>query len=388
VRLPGPVRVHLLTTGLLTVGLVLYGLVVRFLPAAPAPVQLPWPVLAAGFAATTVFAVHLEFRRHAQSFALSELPLVTGLYLLSPAELVLARLVGSAAALAVHRRQAPTKLAFNLALFLVETCLAVTVFGLLRGSHPLGPRGWGAALLAALTVDLVSALVIVAAISLYERASQWRILLEVAATGALAAVANTSLALVAVLTLVADLRAAGLLLAVAAVLLLAYRGYGSLRQRHHHLERLYDFTRTVTSSPEVDKTVRPCWSRPPACCGPKPPSCCSTTRRAAPRGCCGWPATPAAWTSVRPARPSRCSRSRPPPPPPTRGRSVTRGCVPRPTGGASATPWWPPCPGPTGRWARCWSATGSATSRPSTWRTPSCWRHWPTRPASRWRRPG
>ena len=89
-RLPGPVRVHLLTTGLLTVGLVLYGLVVRFLPAAPAPVQLPWPVLAAGFAATTVFAVHLEFRRHAHSFALSELPLVTGLYLLSPAELVLA----------------------------------------------------------------------------------------------------------------------------------------------------------------------------------------------------------------------------------------------------------------------------------------------------------
>jgi diguanylate cyclase (GGDEF)-like protein len=256
VRLPGPLRVHLLTAGLLTVGAVLYGTVVRSLPAAPAPVHLPWPVLAAGFAATTVFAVHLEFRRHAHSFALSELPLVTGLYLLAPPELVLARMVGSAAALILHRRQAPTKLAFNLALFLLETCLAVTVFQGLRGGHPLAPRGWAAALLAALTVDLVSALVIAAAISLYEGASQWRMLLEVAATGAVAAVANTSLALVAVLTLVADLRAAGLLLAVAAVLLLAYRGYGSLRQRHHHPERLYDFTRTVTSSPEVDKTVR------------------------------------------------------------------------------------------------------------------------------------
>lgn len=167
-RVGGPLRVHLLTAGLLVGGSVLYGQVVRSLPASPVPVRLPWPVLAAGFAATTVFAVHLEFRRHAHSFALSELPLVTGLYLLSPAELVLSRMAGSAAALILHRRQAPTKLAFNLALFLLETCLAVSVFGLLRGGHPLEPRGWGAALLAALTVDLVSALVIVAAISLYE----------------------------------------------------------------------------------------------------------------------------------------------------------------------------------------------------------------------------
>jgi len=104
--------------------------------------------------------------------------------------------------------------------------------------------------------DSCHAVAIVAAVSLYEGAVQWRMLLEVAATGALAAVANTSLALVAVLTLVADLRAGVLLAAVAGVLLLAYRRYGSLRQRHHHLEQLYEFTRTVTRSPEVDKTVR------------------------------------------------------------------------------------------------------------------------------------
>jgi len=68
-------------------------------------------------------------------------------------------------------------------------------------------------------------------------------------------VANTSLALVAVVALVADRRAATLL-AVAGVLLLAYQGYGSLQQRHHHLERLHDFTRTVTRSEEVDEILR------------------------------------------------------------------------------------------------------------------------------------
>jgi diguanylate cyclase (GGDEF)-like protein len=72
---------------------------------------------------------------------------------------------------------------------------------------------------------------------------------------ALGAATNTSLALVAVLALVADRRAATLL-AVAGVLLLVYQGYGSLRQRHHHLERLYDFTRTVTRFEEVDEILR------------------------------------------------------------------------------------------------------------------------------------
>ncbi|HEX6677179.1 MAG TPA: diguanylate cyclase, partial [Actinomycetes bacterium] len=249
-------RVYLLAGGLLAAGLAVYAQVVRELPVAPLPVHLPWLALAAGFAATTVFAVHLEFRRHAHSFALSEVPLVLGFYLLSPRELVLARMVGSAAALLLYRRQAAPKLVFNLALFLLETCLAVSAFVLLRGGDALGHRGWAAALLAALAVDLVNALVIVAAISLYEGSSQWRMLLEVAGAGALAAVANTSLALVAVLALAADLWAAELLLAVATVLLLAYRGYGALRQRHRHLEQLYDFGRTVTRSEDVDTTVR------------------------------------------------------------------------------------------------------------------------------------
>ena len=71
----------------------------------------------------------------------------------------------------------------------------------------------------------------------------------------LGAVANTCLALVAVVALVADRRAATLL-AVAGVLLLAYQGYGSLRQRHHHLERLHDFTRTVTRAEQVDEILR------------------------------------------------------------------------------------------------------------------------------------
>jgi uncharacterized protein HemX len=59
-----------------------------------------------------------------------------------------------------------------------------------------------------------------------------------------------------VLALFANPGGTGLLLAIASVLLLAYQGYGSLVQRNHHLERIYDFTRTVTRSQEVEEIVR------------------------------------------------------------------------------------------------------------------------------------
>src|SRR6266540_957766 len=72
----------------------------------------------------------------------------------------------------------------------------------------------------------------------------------------LRALANACLALLAVLALVANPGGAGLLLAVASLLLLAYQGYGSLLQRNQHLERLYDFTRAVTRSQEVEEIVR------------------------------------------------------------------------------------------------------------------------------------
>jgi hypothetical protein len=54
--------------------------------------------------------------------------------------------------------------------------------------------------------------------------------------------ASASLGLVAVLTLTADLRAAGLLVVLGGVLLLAYGGHPALRERHQRLRRLYAFT--------------------------------------------------------------------------------------------------------------------------------------------------
>ncbi len=84
------------------------------------------------FFVTDACMVHLHFRRDSHSFTLAEIPLVLGLFFVSPTALFSARLLGALPALFIVRRQQPVKLVFNGALFLLDTCLAVLIF------HALG----------------------------------------------------------------------------------------------------------------------------------------------------------------------------------------------------------------------------------------------------------
>ena len=93
--------------------------------AAPVDLGLPAWLLVPAFFAAEVWAVHLHVRgRQAQSFTLSEVPLVVGLFACAPLPLLAARLIGGGAALAQGGRQSPVKLVYNLACFAFETMLA------------------------------------------------------------------------------------------------------------------------------------------------------------------------------------------------------------------------------------------------------------------------
>jgi diguanylate cyclase (GGDEF)-like protein len=211
--------------------------------------HLPWPVLAGLFAASVVLRVHLQFRREVHSVTLMELPLVLGLHFVDPAGMVLARLAGSLPALVIHSRQRGSKLLFNLALFALEACVAALVFSwLLAGRAPVGTIGLAATFGAVLATDLLSASLVIAAISFQEGVLDRVATKQALASGAVAAVTNTSLALIAVAVLAADRQVAWLLLVLAAVLFIAYRAYASLREQHERLERLHHFTRVVTRS--------------------------------------------------------------------------------------------------------------------------------------------
>jgi ABC-type phosphate/phosphonate transport system permease subunit len=102
------VRVWSFIAALAVVAAVVWGDVLRTLPAAHAAgVSVTWWQLAGAFYLAEVFAVHLHFRKQAHTISLTEVGLVLGLFFASPLSLLVAQVVGAAAALALHRRQRP-----------------------------------------------------------------------------------------------------------------------------------------------------------------------------------------------------------------------------------------------------------------------------------------
>lgn len=229
----------------------------RHMSAVHAPFAVPWWALVCGFAAAEVFVIHLERGRQTHTFSLVEIPLVVGLYLASPLQLLSSRLVGAGVALAVHRRQAPLKLAFNLSLFATETAVAVVTFRAIAGAHvTIGPASWPATFVACIVANLVGAIAVssaIAATSGRVTASSIRqLLIE---TTLLAPVANTSTALCITILLWYEPAGVVLMGAIVAVIVMAYRGYVGLRARYANLTKLYEFTELTQRGGDADHAI-------------------------------------------------------------------------------------------------------------------------------------
>jgi diguanylate cyclase (GGDEF)-like protein len=250
----GPPRVWLLTAALAAAAIGMYVLGVRNLSALESPVHLEWWIVAAMYGLAEVLVVHLQFRRDTHSFSLSEIPLLVGLFFLEPTMLVVALLLGSTAALTIHRRQRPLKLAFNLANLSFTTGLAIVLFRAILGTaDPLGPAGWTAAFAAAIGADFVSLVMITGAISLATGKPPG--VTQLLGSGSIASFFNSCLALVIVTVLWIHTEAAWLPLVLAGLMSAAYRIYGSVRRKHESLEVLYESTRRLQESSDVDRAV-------------------------------------------------------------------------------------------------------------------------------------
>ncbi len=228
----------------------------------PAPVDVtgqPWlmlGLLVLGFAAAELAVVYLPVGRNAYSISLNELPLVVGLFLVSPTHLVIARLVGALAPLAWRNRRSLRKLAFNLSQYALEAGTVVAVYQLAAGgAPPLGPRTWLAVGLAVLTSDLLGSilLTLVIAADTGERPHVQRDLLSV---GQVAPLVNASFALVLVYVVTVDWRALWTVGVVVAVLVFAQRSQNRLRRRTESLEQLSQFTGEVGGQLDVDSAAR------------------------------------------------------------------------------------------------------------------------------------
>lgn len=247
------------------------------------PVVGPVAVLfLVAFVGTEVFVLHLQMGRNAHSVSLAELTLVTGLFFLPVATLVLVRVVAGVFVLALVRRQAALKLAFNVSLWVVDVTVAGALFHLLGGAlhgdltHLITPAT--TAILAAVVLDslAVSAVIAVSSGSLSVRRALGA--LQTCVAGGLL---SAALAIVCVGALARSGWLAVPVVATLAAVGFAFRGYGPARTGC-----------TVWCSSAAGPATPPRSVGPTGCCcTPWPPR---RRDRSQPVGCwSGWTPSPA-----------------------------------------------------------------------------------------------
>jgi diguanylate cyclase (GGDEF)-like protein len=218
------------------------------------------------WAAVNLAPVSLHYRGNTTLVPLEEGPLLIGLAFLTPNVLVLSAAAAALFVFAVVRRQLAMKVTFNVAATGLRVAVAAVVFREILGTHsPVSSLvGWVAAVAAMVAFQIVSAVTLRVVTLLAGQAAQKRKRITHLAFNALLIAASMCLALAFLDAAWFDGWATLPLLLVAALIVVAYRGYNRLSLRFSALEHLYDFSRTMgtaslePSSMSVDVLKKVC----------------------------------------------------------------------------------------------------------------------------------
>jgi diguanylate cyclase (GGDEF)-like protein len=259
-RPPGIAALVAMSGGMLAAGVLVHLTLVPSGAVADAPYLIPWWALALGFAVFEMAVVQVNVRRDAHTITLSDVPMVFGLLLASPAALITARLAGSAVAL-ISQRKPPERLLFNLVLHYLESVAAIAFLrGLLGGAWSGGLAAWLLVLGAHTIATLIGASAVLAAIRIMDRRRRVN---EIARSMISGFAISLGAAVVALLFLIAVRSNPWAMIVVAIVIVLLYgalRLFGSLSDRHSELRSVHAFTTAVNtedcSGAVSDTTVR------------------------------------------------------------------------------------------------------------------------------------
>src|SRR5262249_39708005 len=162
-------------------------------------------------------------------------------------------LIGSGLALVIGRRQRSVKLVFNLAQFGLCSVASVAILHLAAPTDgSFGPALGLSVLLVALVENLIGVLCVRTGVSLAEGPAQYRKIREMLKIGVLVSMTNASLALMCLAVLIVSPQSVWLFIVPTTTAALAYRAYISERQRHESIELLYESTRILQRSPQLD----------------------------------------------------------------------------------------------------------------------------------------
>ncbi|NQV06315.1 EAL domain-containing protein [bacterium] len=210
------------------------------------PLTIPWWGLAIGFGATEILVIRLPFGSGEHSMTLSEVPLVLGLVFATPPALIAGRLVGSALALAMHRRVPLPKLASVLGILALQSAFAVTIHRAVLGTDSaVGIRGTIAVLAAMVVAQVVTALLSGVSRAAGGHITEPRREIRGAVLGAAVGVAATTFALVGVMAIWSDIAAVGIVATAAVIGYLGLWAVESLGGRYSALRSVHSFTQSV-----------------------------------------------------------------------------------------------------------------------------------------------
>ncbi len=214
------------------------------------------PIIGIAYAVAERNVFHIEFRREAISFSLSEVPTAFALVYLAPGPAIAARMVaGLTTIVLMQRRRSSYKLFFNAALFVAESAFAFHIVRLIVARWPASDATLLIALVPATALATVGGSVFVAtAIAMVEGSfkerlfGELRLMVWMAPISALVAAAAVAPTLIS--PWLAVLSAAPLV-AVWALM----RSYGRLEQRFRDLDDLHGFVGRVGISLDLAEVM-------------------------------------------------------------------------------------------------------------------------------------
>ena len=225
-------------------------------------VALPWWSFGVAYLLAGILGVHIARGSHAHTVTVGEVPLVLGLVAASPTALLAGGLAGTALSLTLYRHQRPVKVAFNLALFVIEVEVAVLIMRSALGGHPVDSAlGWLATLAGTLSASVVSTILIAVAMAVASNRSRITdprpvLGLALSATGL-----NTVVGLAGLDVVRHDPRAGIILFLPIVALAVAYRSYQGERDKHARVQLLYEASRALHRSRGVDLSISTLLSR-------------------------------------------------------------------------------------------------------------------------------
>lgn len=216
------------------------------------PISWSQVLLAVVFLAVFVTAeltiLRLEVRRQTFLVTVTEIPLLLGLFFLSPVLLIAARVAASVVVRA-YRRQSAVKLWFNVAAAAAAAALASLI---VRAGLPLDgldPTTWTLLAAAVAANVLVTLGAVVAVVTLVQGEMSNRELTRIMLPGLPVAALNITIGLVVLVLLQQGPWSLLLLAAIVAFLAVAYRAYAESVRQSRALNEIYELTRAVTSAP-------------------------------------------------------------------------------------------------------------------------------------------